>query len=526
MSTVTIQPIGGGGGGAPISGGGGGAPGVISVISNISSPLQLSLKLPYADLRVTPKILPPVERLHDKRGSIEYGKFYPLKSALSPQNLVFVTGRIRNTVSILNPPDTTQYFLPIKALDFRSNGATNTLLPATITPQFMSRPVVPFQPRQRTQHPKPPRPAPYQSPTLSKKARKPKKLKGVQPIPSGPPPPSAPSAAHQIPSFPPPISSTHRVLSDEKGWKDIASSSSNSSHLWHVMVGAAGTPQQWMPFDTTISQAIERAFHEQLESVGYYFNQYHYKLIFGTMKQTNLTTLAERTIKRCLASVDPNATAIIPKPLTTTDSSRVMALVQMLASSHPSYWTQSEIQHAIQSQGKVVPCLDTDPEFSMVSQMIQSSHQHYSVVRVSKIINPVQYFRYVHWCDTLRFKFPTLNLNEQYAFHGTSEGSLGSIVKDGFKYRFNGRHMHGRGSYFALKANYCLDPLFASPNAAGERHVLVTRVCVGKITQGLNDMMPAADDSYQTAVDNVHNPSMYVTFHDDQTYPEFLAVLK
>lgn len=506
-----------------------------SVVIPSVSALHLRQSLyDLADLRVTPVNLPPVERLHNQKGFIEYGKFYPLVNF--PNDYIQVNGRVRNMVSILNPPDPNKYLIPIKFVDFRVDGLVSVVSAASNTSQFIIPPTTSLKRRAGLSQPpthaavsgKRPYPVPRSRPSFPTKAKHPRKNKpSVRPIPTVPCPPLPSLSKHPLPSL-----SKHRVLSDEKGWKDVVlttvpqtSPDSFSSNVWHVMVGSSGS-LQWTPFDSAISQSIEKAFQEKMDSVGYFYNQYPYKLVFSSMNQVNLATHMERKVKRCLASVDPNATLVIPKPQSMADSSRVMALVQMLASSHPSYWTQDDIQQAIQSQGKLVPCLDIDPEFSLVSQMIQSSHHHYSVVRVSKIINPVQYFRYVHWCDNLHLKFPAMSINEQYAFHGTPESALMPIIKEGFKYRFNGRHMYGRGSYMALKADYCLDPLFASPNADGERHVLVVRVCVGKTIQGRDDMMPSTDDSYQTAVDRAHDPTMYVTFHDDQTYPEFLAVLK
>jgi poly [ADP-ribose] polymerase 10/14/15 len=126
----------------------------------------------------------------------------------------------------------------------------------------------------------------------------------------------------------------------------------------------------------------------------------------------------------------------------------------------------------------------------------------------------------------LRLKHPNLELNEKYAFHGTSEKNVQSIVKDGFKFRFNGRHNYGRGSYFAVHASYSLDPAFAVKNAEGKRFLFINRVCLGKSVSGTPELGPSTNESYQSAVDYITSPSMYITFHDDQTYPEFLAILK
>jgi poly [ADP-ribose] polymerase 10/14/15 len=311
-----------------------------------------------------------------------------------------------------------------------------------------------------------------------------------------------------------PADPLHRILGT-----DTNSNPSVPTHTWYYYdLG------RWKSLDATIGRGIEQAYHDHMNSVGYFTNGYHYKLNFSTMRQTNLTTGMEREVKRILLDADPHAPVSFPKPSTIADSSRVMTLVNMFSASHPTYWTPTDIGDAV--EGKIVPCQTSDSEFALVQQMIRASGTNRSLVRVSKIVHPMQYFRYTHWCDLLRLKKPNVALNEAYAFHGTPESSVISIVKNGFKYRFNGRHMYGRGSYFAVRADYSLDPMFSTPNPAGEQFLLIARVCVGNTTLGTPDLLPSSDDSYQTAVDSLQSPTMYVTFHDDQTYPEFLAVLK
>lgn len=521
---------------------------------------QPQIIIPYADLRTTPKPLPPAEKIHGKCAYVvEYNKYYKINN-----DYFQVTGREKNRFIVKDIGGITG-MARVADVDLKAGGLLNhpqvqpgvaaptRKLPAFLFPLKKNKSkkvkgtsqsgagagvgagVSQSGPSQSaSQSTTQPMPGKLPTKTKVKKRvastvfavppKKPRKARVSRPAVSTHQP--APSSQQPLPSVPylpvpslPIAPVNHRVLSDEKGMT-LGGTVTNQQYAWYFSAG----PNQWIPIDSATSDAIEQSYLEKVDSVGYYIGQYHYKLVFSSMTQTNLATYMQRTVKRCSKKFDPNDVSI-PKPPSVADSSRISALISMLGSSQPTYWTPEDIKQAMQSP-QVIPCQPGDTEFDMVARMIQVSYTTHAVVKVSKIINPMQYFRYTHWCDTLRLKFPTMDLNERYAFHGTHEKAIDSIVREGFKYRFNSRHMYGRGSYFALNANYCMDPLFAAPNANGERFVIVTRICVGNTVQGTQDLLPSTTDSYQTAVDNVHSPSMYVTFHDDQTFPEFLVMLK
>lgn len=80
------------------------------------------------------------------------------------------------------------------------------------------------------------------------------------------------------------------------------------------------------------------------------------------------------------------------------------------------------------------------------------------------------------------------------------------------------------GSYFAVDAKY-------SHNYTSDtdvRSMFVVRVLVGEYTKGSQDYRrpPSKDGGdinfYDSCVDNVHNPSIYVVFDKPQIYPEYL----
>lgn len=63
--------------------------------------------------------------------------------------------------------------------------------------------------------------------------------------------------------------------------------------------------------------------------------------------------------------------------------------------------------------------------------------------------------------------------------------------------------------------------------------MFVARVLTGVFTQGQSDMMvppprgnQQAHDRYDSVVDRVDNPNMFVVFHDDQAYADYLITFK
>jgi len=88
---------------------------------------------------------------------------------------------------------------------------------------------------------------------------------------------------------------------------------------------------------------------------------------------------------------------------------------------------------------------------------------------------------------------------------------------------------YGHGTYFAVNANYSASPAYSRPAADGTQVIFVARVLTGVYTPGRSDMKvppprnsQQPHDLYDSVVDRMGNPSMFVVFHDDQAYPDYL----
>ena len=92
----------------------------------------------------------------------------------------------------------------------------------------------------------------------------------------------------------------------------------------------------------------------------------------------------------------------------------------------------------------------------------------------------------------------------------------------------------GRGVYFARDASYSCQQTYSPPDpASGLRYMYYSKVLVGDYTNGNSSMIVAPNknssdpnETYDSVVDNVANPSMYILFQDYEYYTEYLITFK
>ncbi|KAM8966318.1 protein mono-ADP-ribosyltransferase PARP10 [Pelodytes ibericus] len=121
---------------------------------------------------------------------------------------------------------------------------------------------------------------------------------------------------------------------------------------------------------------------------------------------------------------------------------------------------------------------------------------------------------------------------EQILYHGTTETSAMEICHHGFNRSFCGKNatLYGQGVYFATDAVLSTRDNYSPPSKQGKKFVLVAQVLTGEFTLGKPDMRtpPLLEKSgevprrYDTLVDCLSKPSIYVIFNDTQAYPKYL----
>jgi len=83
--------------------------------------------------------------------------------------------------------------------------------------------------------------------------------------------------------------------------------------------------------------------------------------------------------------------------------------------------------------------------------------------------------------------------------------------------------------YFARNASYSARSTYSPPDANGYKHIYFARVLAGEFTVGNSSMIipPSKNPQdqnvlFDSVVDNISNPQIFVVFFDAQTYPEYL----
>ncbi|KAH8085558.1 platelet-activating factor acetyltransferase [Aureococcus anophagefferens] len=121
-----------------------------------------------------------------------------------------------------------------------------------------------------------------------------------------------------------------------------------------------------------------------------------------------------------------------------------------------------------------------------------------------------------------------------WLFHGAPGDVVAKILQQGFNRSFCGKNatFFGKGVYFARDASYSAYPLYCRPDDNGVQSIFLCRVVIGQYCQGRKDALTPdiRDDSrnllFDSTVNHVVNPEIFVTYHDAQAYPEYLIKFK
>uniref|UniRef100_A0AAV3ALJ6 Poly [ADP-ribose] polymerase n=1 Tax=Pyxicephalus adspersus TaxID=30357 RepID=A0AAV3ALJ6_PYXAD len=182
--------------------------------------------------------------------------------------------------------------------------------------------------------------------------------------------------------------------------------------------------------------------------------------------------------------------------------------------------TSEEYQHVIQ------PFLKT----------LRDQRQSIEVLQVQKVQNALLYNQYM--LKKLRMVMTDPNKPaERILYHGTTEASAREICHSGFNRSFCGKNaaLYGQGVYFAAESVLSTRNHYSPPNGDGKKFVLVSRVLTGEFTQGKENMRTpptmsqnsgGAPRRYDSLVDNMRKPTIYVIFNDTQAYPEYLITCR
>uniref|UniRef100_A0A9L0TAR0 Poly [ADP-ribose] polymerase n=4 Tax=Equus TaxID=9789 RepID=A0A9L0TAR0_HORSE len=184
--------------------------------------------------------------------------------------------------------------------------------------------------------------------------------------------------------------------------------------------------------------------------------------------------------------------------------------------------------------GRLECLADSSKEFQEVVQAfydtLDADHSRIRIVRVERVSNPLLQQQYELHRERLEQRCERRSA-EQVLYHGTSAQAVPDICARGFNRSFCGRNgtLYGQGVYFAMRASLSVQDRYSPPNADGHKAVFVARVLTGDYGQGRQDLRAPPLRApghvllrYDSAVDCLRQPSIFVIFHDTQALPTHL----
>uniref|UniRef100_A0A2K6MCQ0 Poly [ADP-ribose] polymerase n=1 Tax=Rhinopithecus bieti TaxID=61621 RepID=A0A2K6MCQ0_RHIBE len=161
---------------------------------------------------------------------------------------------------------------------------------------------------------------------------------------------------------------------------------------------------------------------------------------------------------------------------------------------------------------------------------LDTAHSSIRIIRVERVSHPLLQQQYELYRERLLQRCERRPV-EQVLYHGTTAPAVPDICAHGFNRSFCGRNatVYGKGVYFARRASLSVQDRYSPPNADGHKAVFVARVLTGDYGQGRRGLRapPLRGPGhvllrYDSAVDCICQPSIFVIFHDTQALPTHL----
>ncbi|KAM6171689.1 protein mono-ADP-ribosyltransferase PARP10 isoform 1-T2 [Erethizon dorsatum] len=188
--------------------------------------------------------------------------------------------------------------------------------------------------------------------------------------------------------------------------------------------------------------------------------------------------------------------------------------------------------------GRLEGLAESTREFQEVVQAfyntLDAAHSRICIIQVQRVLHPLLEQQYQLHRDRLVQRC-TQHPAEHVLYHGTSASAVPEICAHGFNRSFCGRNgtLYGRGVYFAKRASLSVQDRYSPPNDDGHKAVFVARVLTGDYGQGRRGLrappLRASGHAllrYDSAVDCLNQPSIFVIFHDTQALPTHLIICK
>uniref|UniRef100_A0A3Q0RIQ6 Si:ch73-252i11.1 n=1 Tax=Amphilophus citrinellus TaxID=61819 RepID=A0A3Q0RIQ6_AMPCI len=261
------------------------------------------------------------------------------------------------------------------------------------------------------------------------------------------------------------------------------------------------------------STKLEEKFLTNDKDVEFTVGSQSYSLSFQDMIQTNKHYGTKRLVCRRprFVSAADVLTKKVRRPLLHTSAPI------------PDNWDKTQIPQTGYSR---VSLQRSSAEFTEVEALFCKTMRGFDIVGIERIQNKALWEAFQLQKNQMKSKTRGGNVTEKQLFHGTDSRFVDAICHHNFDWRICGTHgtAFGKGSYFARDARYSHD----YTGDTDVRAMFISRVLVGDYTRGSSDYVrpPSKDGGdinfYDSCVDDVMNPSIFVVFEKHQICPEYL----
>ncbi|XP_041364218.1 protein mono-ADP-ribosyltransferase TIPARP-like [Gigantopelta aegis] len=173
------------------------------------------------------------------------------------------------------------------------------------------------------------------------------------------------------------------------------------------------------------------------------------------------------------------------------------------------------------------PIEQSSQEFKLIDKLFHMTmSQERSIKSLERIENGELWNSFCLKREQMKRKLKK-DVDERHLFHGTHGDSIDAICHQGFDFRFSGKAvgtLHGKGSYFSTEAGYSN----CYTGNCGKMFIALTLVGdFSKANQSFVRPPPKIyskphGDLFDSCVDNVENPKIFVIFDLYQVYPQYL----
>uniref|UniRef100_A0A672SNF7 Poly [ADP-ribose] polymerase n=1 Tax=Sinocyclocheilus grahami TaxID=75366 RepID=A0A672SNF7_SINGR len=238
-----------------------------------------------------------------------------------------------------------------------------------------------------------------------------------------------------------------------------------------------------------------------------------YELSFTDMIQTNKRYTTKKVVRRRPKFVSAADVRTIKTARRTPNNFKAL----------PEHWDKALTP---ETGYKSVWLQSTSAEYIKIKELFSRTMVGFRILKIERIQNKALWEVYQWQKDFMKKNNGGRDVTEKQLFHGTDSTHLDAICRNNFDWRICGTHgtAYGKGSYFARDAKYS----HSYTKGSGTRSMFVCRILVGSYTKGESSYLrpPSKDGGdtvfYDSCVNDVFDPSVFVVFEKHQIYPEYL----